>query len=217
MLSPSQYLTPDRGRARGGDAGLRDGVLSPRGPHQLFGLGPGDDQGGLRSDRSLRALPHPAHRVRRRRTGTARPWAEDYTAISSFLMSFGPLLSAAINLLANPYLGSSDQQLFSISLIIHIISSVSQHATTQSQQFRVLHVHFQVLKDHHLMPVFTFVIFQCVHNSILFSRQQVGGWRKCLSIYPRKLFVQSMKHYVICISLPFVGYCLILTVIQCLV
>ena len=31
---------------------MRDGVLSPRGPHQLFGLGPGGDQGGglLRPD-----------------------------------------------------------------------------------------------------------------------------------------------------------------------
>ena len=53
MLSPSQYLTPDRGRAGGGVAGLRDGVLSPRGPHQLFGLGPGDDQGGLRAGGGL--------------------------------------------------------------------------------------------------------------------------------------------------------------------
>lgn len=44
MLSPSQYLTPDRGRG-GGAAGLRDGVLSPRGPQQLFGLGPGGDPG----------------------------------------------------------------------------------------------------------------------------------------------------------------------------
>ena len=40
MLSPSQYLTPDRGR---GVAGLRDGLGSPRGPAQLFGgqRGPG--------------------------------------------------------------------------------------------------------------------------------------------------------------------------------
>ena len=40
MLSPSQYLTPDRGR---GVAGLRDGLVSPRGPSQLFGgqRGPG--------------------------------------------------------------------------------------------------------------------------------------------------------------------------------
>ena len=34
MLSPSQYLTPDRGR---GVSGLRDGLVSPRGPSQLFG------------------------------------------------------------------------------------------------------------------------------------------------------------------------------------
>ena len=70
-------------------------------------------------------------------------------------------------------LGSSDQQLFSISLIIHIISSVSQHATTQSQQFRVLHVHFQVLKDHHLMPVFTFVIFQYSADNKLVAGESV--------------------------------------------
>ena len=32
---------------------LRDGVLSPRGPHQLVGLGPGGDHGGLRSGGGL--------------------------------------------------------------------------------------------------------------------------------------------------------------------
>jgi len=71
-----------------------------------------------------------------------------------------------------PKLGSSDLQLFSISVIIYIITSVSQHATAQSQQFRVLHVHIQ-----------------CLYCPTLLNRQQVGGWRKCLSVYFRRLFV----------------------------
>jgi len=37
MLSPSQYVTPDRGR---GLTGLKD-TMTPRGPNQLFGLGGG--------------------------------------------------------------------------------------------------------------------------------------------------------------------------------
>ena len=53
---PSPYISNDgqfiHHWAGGGVAGLRDGVFSPRGPHQLFGLGPGGDQGGglLRPD-----------------------------------------------------------------------------------------------------------------------------------------------------------------------
>ena len=111
MLSPSQYLTPDRGRAGGGVAGLRDLVLSPRGPHQLFGLGPGGDHGGLRAGGGLLRPDTMSSMIRPEFTSTPASNTQsppqslrDYTAISSFLTSSGPLLSAAIKLLANPYI-----------------------------------------------------------------------------------------------------------------